>query len=247
MKYFIFSDAHGCYSVLKNKLKEVGFEENNPNHMLISLGDNFDRGKENYQMFLFLKEMVKKNKIILIRGNHEDILMHMFYSKRASTTDYMNGTYNTIEELAMAYFGEKGYGMFMENFEELYYKLKEEGLFDLIWDMKDYFETSKYVFVHGFIPINTDEEFSYKSNWRTSCEEEFYRARWINGIEMSLKYGIGEPKKKIVMGHIYVKQAYTLKGENSNCLEIYEDEKIIALDAHTAINNVINILVIEDN
>ena len=39
--------------VKMKKLNNKGFDVNNPNHMLISLGDNFDRGKENYQMFLF--------------------------------------------------------------------------------------------------------------------------------------------------------------------------------------------------
>ena len=60
MKYFVFSDVHGCYNRLCEELEKKGFDENNQDHMLISLGDNFDRGKENYQMLLFLKR--KKNK-----------------------------------------------------------------------------------------------------------------------------------------------------------------------------------------
>ena len=51
MKYFVFTDIHGFYSILKKELIKQGFDENNENHMLISLGDNFDRGNENYEMY----------------------------------------------------------------------------------------------------------------------------------------------------------------------------------------------------
>ena len=45
-KYFVFSDIHGrSLKELKEKLIEVGFDENNPNHILISLGDLFQLRK----------------------------------------------------------------------------------------------------------------------------------------------------------------------------------------------------------
>ena len=82
MKYFVFGDVHGFYKELISKLKRKGFDENNPEHMLLSLGDNFDRGKENYKMFEFLKRMNNKKKIILIKGNHEDLIMSMIFRKK---------------------------------------------------------------------------------------------------------------------------------------------------------------------
>lgn len=246
MKYFVFSDVHGCYTRLCEELNKKGFDENNANHMLISLGDNFDRGKENYQMLEFLKRMKAKNKIILVRGNHEDIFMRMMTTGKATTTDYTNGTYNTIEELAMVYFEEFGYGMFMNNFSELYYKFKEEKIFDLIDNMLDYYETKNYVFTHGFIPISDEDGFKYNPNWRNVNSASFYRARWINGIEMSIKENIGEPGKKIVIGHKCIKRARILKGEDENNLSIYEDANIIAIDAHSAITNHLNIFVFEE-
>ncbi len=246
MKYFVFSDVHGCYTRLCEELEKKGFDENNPKHMLISLGDNFDRGKENYQMFLFLKRMKEKNKIILIRGNHEDIFMRMMTSGKATTTDYSNGTYNTIEELAMTYFGKRGYGMFMSDFASVYYKFKEKGIFDLIDDMLDFYETKNYVFTHGFIPINNEDGYKYNPLWRTVNKNEFYLARWLNGIEMSIIENIGEPSKKIVIGHKCIKRARILKEEDESDLSIYEDNNIIALDAHTVISNHLNVFVFEE-
>jgi serine/threonine protein phosphatase 1 len=57
MKYFVFSDIHGHYQLLINELKKAGFDINNDNHMLISIGDNFDRGKENIEVYQYLKEL----------------------------------------------------------------------------------------------------------------------------------------------------------------------------------------------
>ena len=45
MRYFIISDIHGYYSVLKQELEKQGFDKDRDT--LISLGDNFDRGDEN--------------------------------------------------------------------------------------------------------------------------------------------------------------------------------------------------------
>ena len=57
MKYFVFSDIHGHYQLLINELKKAGFDINNDNHMLICIGDNFARGKENIVVYQYLKEL----------------------------------------------------------------------------------------------------------------------------------------------------------------------------------------------
>ena len=68
MKYFVFADVLGFYSILKNELDNAGFDVNNEDHMLISIGDNFDRGPENYEMFLFLKEMKENQSSTVIQA-----------------------------------------------------------------------------------------------------------------------------------------------------------------------------------
>ena len=42
--YFVCSDIHGFYKEWVKSLKEAGFNKNNPEHILIVLGDIFDRG-----------------------------------------------------------------------------------------------------------------------------------------------------------------------------------------------------------
>lgn len=259
MKYFVFSDVHGFYTLLQNELNKKGFDENNDNHMLISIGDNFDRGPENYEMFMFLKRMKEKNKIILIRGNHEDLLLQVITSRRVNETDYTNGTYKTIEDLSVAFFGDEKKNIFFEGFPTFYWALKEEGFLDLIYNMANYYETNHFVFTHGFIPVNDD--LTYNSDWRNSSEKEFYKSRWLNGIKCSIYHKLKEPNKKIVVGHyrtsygnvrkefgkdLPFKDYRMLEYSNFEYFNIYEDENLIAIDGCITFSKKVNILVIDD-
>ena len=259
MKYFVFADVHGYYSILMEELNKLGFDENNENHMLISLGDNFDRGPENYKMYEFLKNMKEKNKIILVKGNHEDLFLEMLYRGMALRHDMSNGTYKTLLEFIKQYFYENHEDMFYFKAKDVYYKLRDEGILDFFYDMKDYYETKNYVFTHGFIPID-EVEYQYKKDWRNSTKEEFASSRWKNGIQMSIDYDFKEEGKKIVIGHYHtsyghVKRKYpnltSFSARNYEFSEdanfgIYEDDNIIAIDACTHHSKKINVLVLED-
>lgn len=268
MKYFVFSDVHGYYSILKKTLKKAGFDEKNENHMLISIGDNFDRGPENYKMFLFLKRMKKKNKIILIRGNHEDLFVDMMLRNQIIDIDIHNGTYDTLNEFYKLLLKENGMNAPKYGFHEIYQKLKSKGFFKLIFEMEDYYETENYIFTHGFIPVNMDgpksyysSNFEYNPNWRDLTKYDFKDSRWLNGIMMSMKFNISEPNKKIVVGHYHSSYGNVRKDMGPGFTEKeyrynefskkeyfkpYEDENIIAIDAYTHYSKIINVLVIED-
>lgn len=256
MKYFVFADIHGFYTIFKEALEKSGFDEENPEHMLVSLGDNFDRGEENYQVFTFLKRMKAKNKIILIKGNHEDLMLQMIFRKYPLSRDLHNGTYQTIEEFGKVYFNDKE--SFFTNFEGIYYKLREDGFFDLLYDMLDYYETDHYIFTHGYLPLNLD--YTYKADWRNASIDEFERARWHNGMNISINLKIGEPNKKIVVGHYHtyygnIRKKYhyddkleypSISFEDLSMFKPYEDDNVIGLDARTVSTQMVNILILED-
>lgn len=259
MKYFIFGDVHGYYSMLRKELIKKGFDENNPDHMLISLGDNFDRGPENIKMYEFLKTMKEKNKIILVKGNHEDLFLKMLYRGYVARNDHTNGTYGTLQDFIKIYFQDASDDMFYYNAKEVFFALRDEGIIDFFYDMKDFFETKNYIFTHGFIPI--DEIYAtYKENWRNSSSDEFAASRWTNGIQMSIDYNIGEKGKKIVIGHYHTSYGHARKeyptldsfalrevefAKNAN-FGVYEDDNIIAIDACTHYSKKINVLILED-
>lgn len=268
MKYFVFSDVHGFYSILKDKLREVGLDENNDNHMLISLGDNFDRGKENYEMFLFLKKMKEKNKIILIKGNHEDLLMSMLTRNHVQENDIYNCTYDTLNQFYHAITKQEEDDIAYNNFGNIYTELKNIGFIDLVYEMIDYYETNNYVFIHGFIPVLmnsidsfTSTNFKYDPDWRNVSLIDFQKSRWLNGIEMSIYYHINEPNKKIVIGHKHCSYGNVIndlgrglpsavyksyKFVKSEYSDPYIDDNIIAIDAGTFTSKKVNVVVIDD-
>lgn len=67
----VIGDIHGCYSVLQQYLKENPLNENDG---YIFVGDYFDRGTENYETFILLKNLSEYDNVTLLVGNHEDKL-----------------------------------------------------------------------------------------------------------------------------------------------------------------------------
>ena len=100
MKYFVVSDVHSFYTPLKTALDNAGFDPKNENYTLISCGDLFDRGDESEQVLDYIMSLPRK---ILVRGNHESMLMELVFRKRtAEACDQHNGTIKTIFDLGGA-------------------------------------------------------------------------------------------------------------------------------------------------
>ena len=96
MKYFIVSDVHSYFDILKQSLKDAGFDENNPEHFFVSLGDLLDRGKQPRECLQFVNSIERK---ILIRGNHEDLMEEMIAIRYPRSHDVHNGTWDTAVDL----------------------------------------------------------------------------------------------------------------------------------------------------
>ena len=239
MKYFVSSDIHGFFKTWQNALAEKGFDINNPEHKIILCGDLFDRGREPKQIIDFI--LSNKDKIILIRGNHEDLMEQMIERNSYDYIDLCNGTAKTIMDLCPNW-----------NISEFDLKLivKKTHLQDVIDMCIDYFETSNYIFVHGWIPIS--HEYTYNPNWRTATKGEWEKARWQNPVEM-YKNKIFEPNKTIVCGHWHCSSLwheqnpsnYEEFGKKAN-FKPFITQNIIAIDACTAYSHKVNVLVIED-
>ena len=74
MKYYVVADVHGFCSILKDALNEKGFFNDEEPHKLIVCGDLFDRGGEAIEIQNFILELLEKDEVILIKGNHEELL-----------------------------------------------------------------------------------------------------------------------------------------------------------------------------
>ncbi len=262
MKYYVVSDIHGFYTELIEALQGQGFFEDTVPHKLIVCGDIFDRGKEAKKMQKFILELIEKDEVILVRGNHEDLALdlvncaeHYLRDSRtvAFSHHWSNKTINTFEQLT----GLHVFQM-IENVPAFVKKARNTPfLKKIIPATVDYYETQKYIFVHGSIPCEHlkgffDETYIFREDWRESSNRQWDEARWQNGVNLAYDYAIKEPNKTIVCGHWHCsyghhkyEKAGSEYGEDANFTPFYGDG-IIAIDACTPISRKINCIVIKD-
>lgn len=256
IKYFVASDIHSFFTIYYNTLLEKGFDINNPNHRLIICGDLFDRGKESKELLDFLLSLPEE-RLILIRGNHEDLLedcLHQINQKvNISQHHWSNGTLDTISQLTETNKYDLVCGCY--DIESINYKL--EKYFSLINRAVDYYELGDYIFVHGWVPYilqdthDSSGELSIISKPIIKLDAERFmwgHARWYNGMEEAAR-GIIIPGKTIVCGHFHTGWGHFnihKEGETQyDNFDIYFDKGVIALDTCTAYSNKVNIYVFE--
>lgn len=186
--YFICSDIHGAFTLWQQALNDAGFDINRYSHKIIICGDLMDRFDEAIKCYEFVKRLKQLNKLIYIRGNHEDLLFDCVNELQqtggcASPHHWSNGTVDTIKQL-------KEFGLL----EEVLHFIKDNAI--------DYYELGDYVFAHAGLPL----KLTYENGKpilvinKEASEEEFKKHRWDNPIE-NLKKGELPNNKIMVVGH----------------------------------------------
>lgn len=257
MKYYVTADVHGYYSELKNALSNAGFFEDKDPHKLIICGDLYDRGAEAKELQKFVLELLEKDQIILIKGNHEDLALTLLdgwssgsYNRRFH---YTNGTIDTVCQLTDTNFND-----LISNIEQVgkaFYK--NPYIQTIIPSMVNYYETEHYIFTHGWIPCTSinispyEKKYLFIEEWRDANTEAWNKARWINGMEAA-HCGVIENGKTIVCGHWHCSfghSRYEGDGEefdHTANFNPYYGDNVIALDACTPISQKVNCIIIED-
>lgn len=247
-KFFVISDVHGYYEQMREALDEAGFDPNNEEYWLISCGDHFDRGPDPDKVMSYLMGLHRK---VLIRGNHENLLIECCERGEPWGYDVSNGTWATINKL--------GGACAKYSFEECCIRtLARTHVF--LDSMVNYFETKKFVFVHGFIPVNCDDglpsyyrynrKYSPMDNWREATQSQWNDAMWLNSYDM-IEQGLGI-EKCIVAGHFHASYGrWKMFGRPkfspyTDFSPFYYDDKLIMIDACTAYSHKVNCLVLED-
>lgn len=225
---FAISDVHGFYQPLIDALDEAGFDRNNPDHWLIGCGDYVDRGRQPGQVLHFLSELPRK---VLVRGNHEDLLVKCCLRTQPTHNDYSNGTAQTIIDIGG---GHNGF--------DADCKITLDAVSPIFDSMVDYFETENYVFTHSAIPEAKD--------WRNAPHTDWEDARWPNPFKMATM-GILPAPKTLVFGHWHTSAARHLfhnrpeYGKDAD-FSIYYSKRFIGIDGCTALTGKCNVLVVED-
>lgn len=264
-KIFAVSDIHNDYKALIEGLGEADYDENNPSHLLVSIGDAFDRGNSALAVYEYLKRLSDEGKAIILKGNHTDFFSDYLTGKSIS---HFNYTYNGTDETMADFLGrtkpfeswcllDKGIQFptnkdFAEWISEARKEINEEypELLEWLQERPYYYETKNYIFTHASIDTKAN-------NWRKPhCIyhqfNDWDACLWDDGSFFGKD--IKNTDKTVVIGHFGTEQLrkkypeLTTKDKAENPYEILirDDEKIIALDATTILSHKINVLVIED-
>ena len=244
-KLFVMSDIHGFYDEMIAALNAAGFDENNPDHWFVGCGDYFDRGRQPRQVMKYLHNLPRK---VLVRGNHEQLLVDCCLRGEALSHDISNGTAHTIWDMAIAI-----------DFDECCdYTLKRVKPF--LNSMVNYFETKNYIFVHSWIPlVNKDglpahytrgRSFGFNPDWRDVSQKEWDDAMWGNPFDAVAK-GLNQTGKTIVFGHWHSSTGWAQAEGRSEFgddakFDPYYGDGFIAIDACTAHSRKCNVLVLEE-
>ena len=254
MKYFCVSDVHSFFKELMVALDKAGFEKDNPEHILCVLGDLFDRGDETVQLFKFVKELQSKNRLIYIRGNHEDLLRECINEIRDSDGrapswhHFSNGTVKTICQFC----GQSEWIVYDPLWTDKIYKTMQPILDFIDENCVDYAEIGDYILTHGWLPT-----YNYLDDFRDADESDWKGARWSNGMEMWENPKNRIEGKTVICGHYhcsfgwaYIKQEYEewpRKNQTDwqKSFDPFIDDGIIAIDACCAYSGKINCVVLD--
>lgn len=84
-RLFSVGDIHGSYSLLMNRLKEIGFDFEKD--LLAAVGDLVDRGAQNLECI----ELLSQPWFTSVRGNHEDLCIGGMYDEAFKRCHIQNG------------------------------------------------------------------------------------------------------------------------------------------------------------
>ena len=256
MSYILVSDIHGFCSELMRAIAPVMGKDD----VLVVLGDILDRGKEAKATVAFLMRLLSEGRLILIRGNHEDLFLDCLrdiengriYWAASASHHLTNGTFDTLLQLT-----DMTVEQALDDPMELVRRAKESDYYKtLIPACRDYVEIDNYILVHGWIPAMVDgwgryARYFYDPYWRDATAEEWRLARWFNGMELAHFHKIREDGKVIVCGHWHTSYGHSVIngrgdefGENADHSP-YFGPGIMAIDGSTARTGKVNCVVIE--
>lgn len=153
---YVIGDVHGLLPQLKIIFSRIFplRKSDGINDHLIMLGDYIDRNIDSHKVIDLLIEKKKKfkNKILLLRGNHEKMFLESIKNGRSNPSNYDLWLLNGGDKTLMGYLQRKGLPL------ENAWNLSRDRLKDLVPQehvdflenqLIDYIETDEYIFVHG--------------------------------------------------------------------------------------------------
>lgn len=249
--YFITSDIHSYYTKLREALDKAGWSDKAKHHILVCLGDLFDRGDESKELLDFVQKL--GDRFIYIKGNHEyllkDALDEIYKGQFPSSHHWHNGTINTICQLADMSIMEM-YALNDTRIEKIRQALNPV-LEYIETKSVPYIELDKYILVHSWIPL---DDYDYLGDWKAASTDKWISASWGNPFIM-WKNKLYPENNCIIFGHWHcsygnsIIDMKTKEWPQKNQLKAMDKafmpwvkENAIGIDACTAYSGKVNIL-----
>lgn len=261
MKFFVMADIHSFYDEMIVALDLKGFDKDNPDHILVVCGDLFDRGPAAVKVFEYVRELANQNRLIYVRGNHEDLLFEcvddLVFRGRIDSHHFSNGTLDTIAQFSGVtkydiYAGVVPTTQLLENISPVLGFIRQNSV--------NYAIIGNYVCTHGWIPPEVESkdflEIGDANSNNPDHEAAWQTARWLNGMSW-WKDGHRLDGYTIICGHWQTswghkhihqdREEFPQKNQEDwqKSFEPFVDDGIIALDACTVYSGFCNCYVIE--
>ncbi len=256
-KLFFISDLHGHYQATINSLKEVGYDENNPSHLLVVLGDCMDRGKENIEVFEWLKRLTDEGKAVVTYGNHQSMLIDFLEWNNNPFNYLYNGMNETLADFlhqtmpfeTWCLFNKKefNYSNFAEWAVIARKEINEEYPDLLPWlkSLPRYFESKNCIGTHGAIDMQA-KDWHYPEISRNGLRG-WDALDWDNGEFIMHKNTTG---KTVVVGHFdsgHLRDMWQIDTKDRNDHSILKTEdNTVFIDGCVVLTKKINVYVVED-
>ncbi len=180
-------DVHGCVHALEMVLAAM---QPGPADRLVFLGDVVDQGKESSEVLERIIELRRQHEVVLIRGNHEE----MMYAARES-------------EGALRYWERCGGVATLNSYR---FGAKLEEIPAAHWDLLDtcvpYYETERFIFTHANYVADVP-----------MAEQPEYTLRWE--LFDVAKERPHESGKTVIVGHTEQKDAEILDVGFAMCID----------------------------
>lgn len=209
--YFVISDIHGCL----NELNKILEHWDRKQETLIVLGDLVDRGYNSLGTIQRLMELKKKHKekVIILRGNHDDNLIKWLHLEPLDKRRYYNKDLH--ETLRSFYQNEPAkFRKDTRNQRAIYVKRNFPDVVKFLSELPYYHETDTCIFVHAGINMNIWDWKGDKDSM-LRIREEFH-------------YNANTSPKRVFFGHTPSKFLHT--EENRNGIWVSKNGDKIGID-----------------
>lgn len=165
-KAFVIGDIHGMQQAMQAMLKHWQPEQ----ELLIFLGDYIDRGPRSYAVINQLRQLQNEfcNQVILLRGNHEQLLLDFLKNPRKHWRLYdRNGGMETLGQILE----EDSDDIRLSNPQEVADRVTDYDPLLIPWleNLRYYYSFGKHVCVHAGVDLS-------RKDWRHTRLDDYL---WI--------------------------------------------------------------------